>query len=75
MQHLFMMATMIRENQLRKMAKEIMAGLISVEQAMVNYNVSSKEAVINRVESLKGQIKRQTPEVQSETVNLDVMAA
>ena len=75
MQHLFMMATIIRENQLKKMAKEIIAGLITVEQAMVDYNVSSGETVINRVEILKEEIKRQVSKVQSENVDLGVLAA
>lgn len=75
MQNLHMMATLIREQQMQKMAIEINKGLLNIEEAMVQYNVSTKEAVLIRVENLKEDIKHKTANNQPETVNLNVLAA
>jgi len=75
MQNLHMMATLIREQQMQKMAIEINKGLLNIEEAMVQYNVSTKEAVLIRVENLKEDIKYKAANNQPETVNLNVLAA
>lgn len=75
MQNLYMMATLVREQQMRKMAIEIITGKINVEQAMAQYNVSANEAVIFRVEALKDEHKRATAKNQSEAIDFNVMAA
>ncbi len=75
MQNLHMMATLIREQQMQKMATEINKGLLNIEEAMVHYNVSTKEAVLIRVENLKEDIKRKAANNQAEAVNLNVLAA
>ncbi|MGI4022080.1 MAG: hypothetical protein ACRYFA_11275 [Janthinobacterium lividum] len=75
MQNLYMMATLIREQQMQKMAIEIITKKISVEQAMVQYNVSTKEAVITRVEALKEGSKHTSAKNQSETIDFNVIAA
>jgi nitrogen fixation protein FixH len=75
MQNLHMMATLIREQQMQKMAIEINKGLLNIEEAMVQYNVSTKEAVLIRVENLKEDIKHKAANNQPETVNLNVLAA
>lgn len=75
MQNLHMMATLIREQQMQKMAIEINKGLLNIEEAMVQYNVSTKEAVLIRVENLKEDIKHKAANNQPGTVNLNVLAA
>lgn len=75
MQNLHMMATLIREQQMRKMAIEIITGKITIEQAMVQYNVTTNEAVILRVEALKAENKRAAVKNQSEGIDFNVMAA
>jgi hypothetical protein len=75
MQHLYMMAALIRENQMKRMAKEINAGLISIEQAMTTYGVFSKEAVIRRVEMLNQEIERHAEKNQWEVLDLKAVAA
>jgi hypothetical protein len=74
MQHLYMMAALIRENQMKRMAKEINAGLISIEQAMTTYGVFSKEAVIRQVEMLNQEIERQAEKNQWEVLDLKAVA-
>lgn len=75
MQNLYMMAMLVREQQMRKMAIEIINGKISIEQAMTQYNVSTNEAVILRVEALKSENKRATAKNQSVITDFKVMAA
>ncbi len=75
MQNLYMMATLVREQQMRKMAIEIITGKISVEQAMAQYNVSANEAVIFRVEAMKEEIKRAAVKNQSDVIDFNVVAA
>jgi len=75
MQNLHMMATLVREQQMQKMAIEINKGLLNIEEAMVQYNVSTKEAVLIRVENLKEDTKHKAANNQPETVNLNVLAA
>lgn len=75
MQSLYMMATLVREQQMLKMAKEIVRGLISIDEAMVQYNVTSREAVAQRVENLKKEIKGRTSREQSGSINLNIQAA
>jgi len=75
MQNLYMMATLVREQQMRKMAIEINQGSINIEQAMTQYNVSTREAVMERLENLKAENKRQSVSGQSESIDLNIMAA
>lgn len=75
MQNLYMMATMVREDQLRKMAIEINSGTITIEQAMENYNVSEAQYVKDRVRLFKEEIRRQSERNHSERVDLSVLAA
>lgn len=75
MQNLYMMATLIKEQQMRKMAIEINQKLLTVEQAMIEYNVSTKEAVLNQVENLKRENKRPAASNQRESINLNTQAA
>ncbi len=75
MQNLYMMATLVREQQMRKMAIEINQGSINIEQAMTQYNVSTREAVMERLENLKAENKRQSVRDQSESIDLNIMAA
>ncbi len=75
MQNLYMMATLVREQQMRKMAIEINQKLLTVEQAMIEYNVSAKEAVLNRVENLKRENKRPAARNRHESINLNTQAA
>lgn len=75
MQNLYMMAALIREDQLNKMAVEFIKGLINVEQAMENYNVADAQTLIERVNRLKEETKRQSQKNQSVNVDLSVLAA
>ncbi len=75
MQNLYMMATLVKEQQMRKMAIEINQKLLTVEQAMIEYNVSTKEAVLDRVENLKRENKRPAARNQHEPINLNTQAA
>ncbi len=75
MQNLYMMATLVREQQMRKMAIEINQGSINIEQAMIQYNVSTREAVMERLENLKAENKQQSVSGQSESIDLNIMAA
>ena len=74
MQNLYMMTALIREQQMRKMAIEIIQGLINMEDAMQHYNVATREAVISRVEALKAE-KQPYEKHQPEEVGLSVLAA
>lgn len=75
MQNLFMMAVLVRENQMKNMAKEIVSGLISIEQAMIDYNVASKKNVLARVERLNEELEYQALMKQAEVVDYKVIAA
>jgi uncharacterized protein YccT (UPF0319 family) len=74
MQNLYMMATLVREQQMQEMAIKINQGNISVEQAMIAYNVSTQEAVVTRVEALKKQNKT-VEKYQNEADHTTVLAA
>ncbi len=67
MQNLYMMATLMRENQMKKMVKEINAGLVSIEQAMAKYNVATREAVVDRVEKFKQEKRREEIKKRAKT--------
>lgn len=67
MQNLYMMATLMRENQMKKMVKEINAGLVSIEQAMVKYNVATREAVVERIEKFKQEKRREEIKKRAKT--------
>ena len=75
MQNLYMMATLIRTQEMQKMAIEINAGLLNIEQAMVRYNVSTKEAVLTQIENLKSVNKRPAASRQRESIDLNAQAA
>lgn len=75
MQNLYMIATLFREQQMRKMAIEIKQGLLNIEQAMDQYNVLSKEAVLVRIENLNAEIERLASRNQSESIDLNILAA
>lgn len=75
MQNLYMMAALVREQQMQKMAIEITQQLLSVEQAMIKYNVSTEEGVINCVENLKSKNERPTAKNQRGYINLKAQAA
>lgn len=75
MQYLFMTATFIRENQMKKMAKEIIKGSISIEQAMINYNVFSREGVIKRVNMLEEELEYQDLLNQVKVTDYKIQAA
>lgn len=72
MQNLYMMATLTRENQMKKMVKELNAGLISIEQAMVKYNVATREAVIDRVEKFKQESRREEIKKRAKTFSSNI---
>ncbi len=75
MQNLYMMATLVREQQMRKMAIEITKGLISAEQAMLAYNVSTREAVTARVEALKKENQRKAAREREDNYPFQISAA
>lgn len=75
MQNLYMVATLIKEQQMRKMAIEINQKLLTVEQAMIEYNVSTKEAVLDRLENLKRENKCPAARNQHGSINLNTQAA
>lgn len=75
MQNLYMMATLIREQQMRKMAIEINQEIMTIEQAMIAYNVATKEAVLNRLENLNKENKRPAANHQQESISLKAQAA
>ncbi len=75
MQNLYMMAALIKEQQLRKMAVEINQKLLSIEQAMIEYNISTREAVLDQLENLKRENKHQATGNQHEAINLNTQAA
>ncbi len=75
MQNLYMMAALVREQQMRKMAIEIIRGNINIEQAMVRYNVSTKEHVIARVEALKQENRRKAESHQQDNFPAGILAA
>jgi len=72
MQYLYMMATQVRENQMKKMVKELNAGLVSIEQAMVKYNVATREAVVERVEKFKQENRRQEIKKRAKTFSSNI---
>lgn len=75
MQNLYMMAVLIREQQLAEMANQITIGFMSIEQAMSNYNVTTKEAVVEKIEILKRKNQHAAAKNHSDTLNLNVQAA
>ncbi|MGI4728315.1 MAG: hypothetical protein ACRYGB_07065 [Janthinobacterium lividum] len=75
MQNLYMMATQIREQEMQKMAMQITSGSLSIEQAMLHYNVATKEAVLQRLETLKSGSNRFAEKNQSEFIDMNVQAA
>lgn len=70
-----MMATLIREQQMLKMAIEITKGNISVEQAMLAYNVSTEKAVMAKVESLKKENQRKAAREREDNYPFQISAA
>lgn len=75
MQNLYTAATLIREQQMRKMATEINKGLINVEQAMDVYNVSTREHVIARIEALKQENRRKDEKQQPDNFPANILVA
>ena len=74
MQNLYMMAVQIREQEMRKMAIQITKGLLSIEQAMLNYNVSTEEAVLKCVKDFKRQ-NTKSKKSGSKFTNMNIQAA
>lgn len=75
MQNLYMMAAQIREQEMRKMAIQITKGLLNIEQAMQQYNVATKEAVLKRVENFKRESNPSAAKKQSDFMDVNVQAA
>ena len=75
MQNLYMMAMLVREQQMKEMAIQINKGNISIEQAMLTYNVSTKEAVMARVEALKKENKRKAARERDDSYPFQISAA
>ncbi|RYE34611.1 MAG: hypothetical protein EOP42_07225 [Sphingobacteriaceae bacterium] len=75
MQYLYMMAAQIREQEMRKMAIQITQGLLNVDDAMLQYNVATKDAVLKRVENFKRESNLSAAKKQSDFMDINVQAA
>lgn len=75
MQNLYMAATFIREQQMLEMAVKINKGELSIEEAMLAYNVSTKEAIVERLENLKTMQKRGTATQIAASADMGFLAA
>ncbi len=75
MQNLYMMAVQIREQEMQKMASQITQGLLTVNQAMLQYNVAAKETVLKRVDDFKRQNNPAAAKRQPDFTDVNVQAA
>lgn len=69
-----MMAAVIKEQEMQKMAIQIIRGLLTVEQAMIQYNLTTEESVSTQVKIYK-KISKNAGKQQSDFADMNVQAA